>query len=258
MISNVNILESTVEELYSFISSYMLENDLYYDSYNEYFIFNSSIYKIIDKGQLIGCFAIFKNKTLSLFQLDKRYSKVAMKIFEMIKKYEGIDSAYVLTHDSQFLSLCLDKHSKIENYGFFCLASKEKVKLETNLKLVLATKDDLNDLQEIQKEDNYFEELDDFVESKSMYKVMLENNLVGFAMYEIGYFNNNLVSYSFYVNSAYRGSGYAKQIYTMFTNKGIDEGKIGISGCAYDNMSSLNAQLSSEATCESRLYKIIF
>ena len=255
---NISILESSVEELQSFINNYMVENNIYYDSYNEYFIFNSSIYKIMSKGQVIGCFAIFKNETLSLFQLDKSYNKVAIKIFEMIKKYENINSAYVLTHDFQFLSLCLDKHTRIESFGFFCLASKEKIKLESNLKLILATKNDLNDLQEVQKEDNYFGKLDHFVEAKSTYKVMLGNDLVGFAMYEVGYFNNNLVSYSFYINNAYRGRGYAEQTYAILTNKGINEGKVGVSGCDYDNKSSLNAQLSSEATCESRLYKIVF
>ncbi len=256
--NNTKITISTIDELYPFINNYVKSENIHLDSYNEYFIVTSKFYKIETNDDIIGCFAIKDDTDLTFFALQDEYNYLALELFIQIKATYNMKSALVAGFDNLFMSLCLDDYKSLEKTGYFCFPPKRIKRIEQPFELHLSKMSDYENLMELQKSDNYFDDLKHYIEHGEMLNIIFENKLVGFAMYELGYFNENVASYSYYIHENFRGKGLAKLVYTALYNKGISEGKIGVSGCAYDNIASLNVQLNAGATSKHRTYKFIF
>ncbi|MEG0693654.1 MAG: GNAT family N-acetyltransferase [Oscillospiraceae bacterium] len=120
------------------------------DTYWEWYIIDADLYEILIDDDLVGFFSIHKEENM-LTSFHMNPTLPSKSIFENIIEEFSVNCAYVVTNDELMLSLCMDKHVRIELQAYFFDDSQLEVAdaefSATMLKL--AEEKDLKELEEI-------------------------------------------------------------------------------------------------------------
>src|SRR6187455_1868292 len=89
------------------------------DDFWEEHVLGSAVWRVELAGEAIGLFGIFGGENLCFFHLLPTYLRYAQKVFAQMLARFAPQYAYVTTRDEQFLSLCMDKHVRVEKQAYF-------------------------------------------------------------------------------------------------------------------------------------------
>lgn len=245
------------------VGAYYTSNQITVDSYWEDHVIQSQCYEILDNDQQVGFFAIFEENLITLFHVFESHAKYGQEIFDQVKKYEQVTSAYVPTGDEFFLSHAVDNFTKLEKQAYFTTYTDEglapnKIK---HLNLVpIVTKEDT---QLFQLTKDFFEEdsaqrILDKVPHFKVYKVEENGQLIGFGVVEYGRVVKSMASIGMYVMADKRQQGYAANILHALRVLVEEQGFTPRSGCWYYNHNSKKSMASAGAYAKTRLLKFFF
>ncbi|HAE42177.1 MAG TPA: N-acetyltransferase [Clostridiales bacterium] len=259
----MHIEQTTYERNEAMIENYVLRNMITVDSFWEKHILESNHYVVIDKGSIIGYFSIFKKHTITSFYLDDEYIQHGKSIFEKIKHYEQVTNALVSTGDEFLISHCVDNYQRLEKQAYFSIYRKKAPEgfQRRNLELVrLRTNEDMELLK---LAGDFFAEdpIEDILEEETYYRIykVLENDqLIGFGIVETGRVIKSIASIGMYVMEEKRQQGYAKNILNHLKELVESEGLKCRSGCWYYNHNSLKSMESAGAFSKTRLLRFYF
>ena len=248
------------EEIKEKVRQYYTENRIIVDSFWEDHVLESSAYKILAEGKIIGFFAIHHKQLLTLFNLDTEYIHYAQELFNKVKHYEEVFEAFIPTGDELFLSLALDDFSKVEKQAYFSMDSQREVeshKINKGLMLTLANVEDLDLIRKYS--DNFFGEgLICHVEATHIYIARLLDEVVGFGIIEYGRVVPHFASIGMFVRAEYRCQGMATNILLSLKKVVHAKGLQPISGCWYYNHNSKKSAQSAGLCSKTRLLRIHF
>ena len=248
------------EEIKEKVRQYYTENRIIVDSFWEDHVLESSAYKILAEGKIIGFFAIHHKQLLTLFNVDAEYVNCAQELFYKVKHYEEVFEAFIPTGDELFLSLALDDFSKVEKQAYFSMDSQREIeshKINQGLILTLAAVEDLDLIR--QYSDNFFEEgLIYHVEAAHIYIARLLAEVIGFGIIDYGRVVPNFASIGMFVREEYRRQGMATNILISLKNVVHAKGLQPVSGCWYYNHNSKKSAQSAGLCSKTRLLRIHF
>lgn len=92
------------------------------DDFFERHVLNATTYAICADGAPVGMFSLFAEDAgmrITAFALEERHWAMAQKLFARILSEYAVVSAFVVTHDELFLSLCMDVQVGLEPQAYF-------------------------------------------------------------------------------------------------------------------------------------------
>lgn len=259
----MNIKACKFTDIEEVVTQYYESNKITVDSYWEDHVMKSQCYQIFDQNKLIGFFAICEETLLTLFHVFESHARFGQEIFEKVKRYEQVTSAYVPTGDEFFLSHAIDNYARIEKQAYFTTYTETGLAegKEKQLDLVpILTKEDtaLLALTTDFFEEDSAERIIQGVPHFHVYKVEEKGELVGFGVVEDGRVVKSMSSVGMYVMPEKRQQGYAANILKALQKLVESQGYTARSGCWYYNHNSKKSMESAGAYSKTRLLKFYF
>ncbi len=245
------------------VGTYYESNRITVDSYWEDHVMKSQCYQILDNNELIGFFAIFEETLLTLFHVLESHARYGQEIFEKVKRYEQVTSAYVPTGDEFFLSHAIDNFVRLEKQAYFTTYTDNGLPegKEKKLELIpILTKEDTalfkltTDFFDEDSEERILEGVPHF----KVYKVEERGQLIGFGVVEYGRVIKSMASVGMYVMEEKRQQGYAANILQTLKTLVQNQGYTPRSGCWYYNHNSKKSMEAAGAYSKTRLLKFFF
>ena len=257
-------MERRKPRLYTFSPSGIAESKLFIDAYiasltgvNDDFweghIGNSQIYSIRLSGQAIGLCGVYGQENLTFFYIEKALLRHAQPAFASMLKTLKPQYAFVPTNDELLMSLCMDRHVKIEMQAYFfnlgCAAVRPP-EYERSL-LTLASPGDEADI--LDKEG-----VAENIALGKYYVMRKDGNFLG-----QGFFNKltlmpNAASIGMSVHPDFRRRGVGRSIIMRLADICREQGLTPHCGCWYYNHNSKATLESAGFVTQTRLLKVWF
>jgi len=222
------------------------------DDFWEEHVLDSAVWRIEFEGEAIGLFGIHGGENLCFFYVVRAYLRHAQPIFAQVLEQFAAQYAFVTTRDEQFLSLCMDKHIRIEKQAYFFKEGELPVRpAEYGRELLVpATLDDAADILDENPEENI---------QQGKYYVLRENGL----FLGQGFFNPNLLtpnsaSIGMSVHPDHRQKGVGRSIMLHLKTMCHERGMTPVCGCWYYNHNSKRTLESAGFVTQTRLLKVWF
>lgn len=253
-----NYIKSSLEENKEYFQQYRESLSSRYDTYLEEHILKSEIYAIYDEEIHSGYFGIFENRMLTQFYIPINNFIYAQSIFDNALRRFKIKEAYVPTCDQIFLSLCLDKQSKVNMQAYFFEESGRTVPPAKYPREMLkkAELDDLSDIKNITGDftDNHIER----IKAGQFYVLRGENKFLGLGIIEDNVIMKGCKAIGMFVNPEYRQKGVGRSIIIHLKDICHEIGIIPLPGCWYHNYNSKKTLESAGFVSKTRLLRIEF
>ncbi len=240
------------------------KSNLTVDSFWEDHILRANHYGIFDQDILIGYFSIFAKNTVTSFYLAESHGHMGKDLFSQIKHFEEVTNAMVATGDEYFLSHCVDNFSRLEKQAYFSIYRLDPPAGFCSKPIQLVRITDKHDLELLKRAGDFFasdpvELIIDPTSHYRIYKVMDQDELVGFGVVETGRIVPSIASIGMYVMPEKRQQGYAKSILRKLLELMVAEGYEDIrSGCWYYNHNSLKSIIGAGGYSKTRLLRFYF
>jgi GNAT superfamily N-acetyltransferase len=249
---------SSLQEQHEFFEHYVNGLSARYDDFLEYHILNSTIYSVHIDGIHSGYFGIYDNNMLTQFFMPVWAYKHAQAVFsEVLKEYE-IKHAFVPTCDETFLSLCLDKHCKVNLQAYFFEESHKPVRSPEYPRemLQLAELSDLGEIKQITGD--FVDKHEERIKDKQLYILREHGTFLGLGIMV----NNIIMKYcrgtGMFTNEKFRQKGVGRSIILHLKDICHENGFIPLPGCWYYNHNSKRTLESAGYISKTRLLKIDF
>lgn len=251
-------IKSTLKDNEKYFNQYVNSLSSRYDDFLEEHILNSKIYSIYIDKNYVGYFGIYDNTMLTQFFMPKSVFRYAQPIFnDILKRYE-IKNAFVPTCDELLLSLCLDKHSKVNMQAYFFEESKEEVepaKYSREL-LKIATIDDLNEIKEITGD--FIDNPEEKIKAGQLYVLRENCEFLGIGVVVDNIIMKNCKGTGMFTNEKYRRTGVGRSIILHLKDICHENDVIPLPGCWYYNYNSKRTLESAGYISKTRLLRIDF
>lgn len=231
------------------------------DTFHENKILNSNHYKIYLNEDLIGYTSVHCGSIMVTFDIFDKYKKVGQEAFYAAKKIEYLSEALVPTSDEYFLGLSMDNFKAIDKQAyFFKYANKRIVENKLNIEYRLATKSDIDLINDNCDKDEYFfdDKLEKQIEMKEVYIGFDSDNVAAFGILERSKIIPKIASIGMYTNKKYRNRGVGKTTLYSMVQECEKEGIEPISGCWYFNHNSKKTLESIGFVGTTRYLKVTF
>lgn len=249
---------SSLNENTEFFSQYVNGLSARYCDFLEYHILNSTIYSIFINGIHSGYFGIYDNTLLTQFFIPTWAFKDAQAVFSDVLKIHEIKNSFVPTCDETFLSLCLDKHSKVNLQAYDFEESNQPVlpaKYPREM-LSLAT---LADLEEIKKiTGDFTDKHEERIEARQLYILRENGEFLGLGIIVDNMIMKNCKGTGMFTNEKYRQKGVGRSIILHLKDICHERGIIPLPGCWYYNHNSKRTLESAGYISKTRLLRIDF
>ncbi len=251
-------VKASLEENKEFFNSYVDSLSGIYDDFLEDHILSSEIYSIYIDKQHSGYFGIFNKTMLTQFFVTKRFLKLAQKVFaDILKSYE-IKNAFVPTCDELFLSLCLDKHTKVNLQAYFFQESGEKAALPEYPRecLKLATLEDIEEIKEVTGD--FMDRQVERIKAGQLYILREGSEFLGLGVIVDNRIMKNCKGTGMFTNEKHRQKGVGRSIILHLKDICHEMGVRPIPGCWYYNHNSKRTLESAGYASTTRLLRIDF
>lgn len=183
---------------------------------------------------------------------------LAQSVFEDVLKSFDIVKAYVPTCDELLLSLCLDKHKKVNLQAYFFEDGKKQVRqAEYGRELLYkATLKDLPDIISITG--NFVDRHEERINKGELYILKKNGIFLGMGVLVDDVLMKNCGCTGMFTNEKYRQKGIGRSIIMHLKDICREEGKTPIAGCWYYNYNSKRTLESTGYITKTRLLKIEF
>ncbi|MCL2592795.1 MAG: GNAT family N-acetyltransferase [Defluviitaleaceae bacterium] len=261
--NDIKFIRCNFEEIQHLVENYVRVNNITVDSYWEQHVIESSHYKIVANGEIIGFFAIHKEHTITLFYVSEFFANHAQELFAKVKKYEQVKNAMVPTGDEFFLSHCIDNFARLEKEAYFSIYTEKQVQKELKKELILKLADIDKDLEILKLSGDFFDDSIEIIKNNGehyhhVYIAYHESVLIGFGVIEYGRIVKDIASIGMYVLEEYRQKGFAGNILEHLKNIALEKNCRVFSGCWYYNHNSKKSMESAGAYSKTRLVKFYF
>lgn len=249
---------STFEEQSLFFAQYVEGLSAKYDNFLEEHILGSAFYSISINGIHSGYFGIYQGTLLTQFYIPAGTFKHAQAIFsDILDKYE-IQNAIVPTCDESLLSLCLDKHCKVNLQAYIFELSHEPVRIAEYPKesFNLATLDDLEEIKFITGD--FIDKHEVRIKAKQLYILRENDAFLGLGVIEDNLIMKNCKAIGMFTNEKYRQTGVGRSIILHLKEICHENGFISLPGCWYYNYDSKRTLESAGYISKTRLLRIDF
>lgn len=254
-------IKTSLEENKDFFSRYVNSLNGVYDYFLDSHISGSDVYSIYIDNNNIGYFAIYDEKLLTQFYIDKNARKYVQNIFKQILEQYHIERAFVPTCDELFLSMSLDFHKKMNMQAYFFEENQNPIyeikppKYSRNM-IRQATENDTEVIEKLSE--GFFENLKDSVLLNKMYILEESQDILGFGIIED---SNTFIDYKttgMYTVEKHREEGVGRSIILHLKDICYEKGFKPLSGCWYYNYNSKSTLESCGYVSKTRLLNIEF
>lgn len=249
---------SALEDQGPFFEEYLDGLSARYDNFLEEHILHSTIYSILIDGIQSGYFGIYEKTMLTQFYIPTWALKHAQAIFsDVLDKYE-IQNAFVPTCDESMLSLCLDKHAKVNLQAYFFEFSHAPVRSAEYPResLTLATLDDLEEI--IRITGDFIDKHEVRIEAQQLFILREGDAFLGLGVMEDNLIMKNCKAIGMFTNEKYRQLGVGRSIILHLKDMCHEHGFISLPGCWYYNHNSKRTLESAGYISKTRLLRIDF
>lgn len=250
--------KSSLEDNKEFLNQYRESLSSRYDTYLEEHILKSEIYAIYNEEIYLGYFGIYDNRMLTQFFIPISNFIHAQNIFDDILKSFRIKEAYVPTCDQIFLSLCLDKHSKVSIQAYF-FEESNKLFAPAQYPRKMLKKAELSDITDIKNiTGDFTDNQEDRIKTGQLYILRDGAEFLGLGIIEDNVIMKGCKGIGMFVNPKHRQKGVGRSI--IIHLKGIchENGIIPVPGCWYYNFNSKKTLESAGFVSRTRLLRIEF
>lgn len=225
-------------ELEAIFNAYLKQLSGKYDNFLEYHILESKMYAIKNEDEVVGIFAIFHEKLLTLFYIDQKEYRYAQHVFERVIKEYGVKSSFVPTCDEQLLTLSLDYHTKVNKQAYFFTVYNGNVREPEFGRecLVLATQDDIPFIEEYASKE--FANIPTQIDKGYLYLLKQGVEVLGIGNIEDCHIFKDYKSTGNYVMPNHRQKGVGRSILMNLKEICEEWGYGTIPGCWYYNHQS--------------------
>lgn len=249
---------SSLNENKKFFDEYLNSLSGRYDNFLEEHILKSDTYTIYMEKIPIGYFSIFENEMLTQFFVTTQYFKYAQPSFgDVLQKYK-VKTAFVPTCDETFLSLCLDKHCKVNLQAYFFEESKQPVRpAEFSREFFhVAVIDDLEEIKQITGDftDNHEER----IKAGELFVLREKGEFLGLGIIEDNKIMKKCQATGMYTNEKHRQRGVGRSIILHLKDICQERGITALPGCWYYNDNSKRTLESCGYISKTRLLKVDF
>jgi len=261
-VKEVEFIPCKWEEIHALVEEHIRGNNIIVDSFWEGHVLESNHYKMMVGDEIVGCFAIHKNSTITLFHVFTHYAHQSQELFARIKKYENVTNAMVPTGDEFFISHCFDNFARIEKQAYFAIYTEKDIPQERKRTLNLRLADVDRDCEALKLSgdflDDIIKELRDGADYLNVYIAEHDKKIVGFGVIDCGRIIKDISSIGMYVCEQYRQQGMAANILEQLKQICAEKGYRVFSGCWYYNHNSKKSMESAGAYIKTRLIRFYF
>jgi GNAT superfamily N-acetyltransferase len=254
---NYDIKQCQQEEIKELIQEYVSTLQSPFDSFLEEHIINSTFYMIIHNNDVVGYYAIFKDQLLTQFFLRVTMYTKSQDILKQVLTSHTISSIFVPTSDEFLLSTVLDQDYKMTKQAYFFQDSKIpilKEKLYEGGQFRQAEHRDLVLINEVSQD--FFDRLDERIESGEIFVLMNENHLLGVGIMERSVLQKGYASVGMFVNEDHRKQGIGRTIIHHLKEWCYQNDLKPICGCWYYNTNSKLTLESAGMVTKTRLLNV--
>lgn len=253
--NNYRIRKTSWEEMRGLLEKFIQGLKAPTDSFWEEKLLHAQVYAIEVKDCPIGFFSVYKEELLSSFYLLPEAFGLEQELFHAAMHREFVQAALVPTCDESFLGLSLDHAKRIERQAYF-FRTISPSSFKNDLVFKFAERDDIPLVESTSGD--FFESAQTQIEKKEILLVRLNDELIGFGVYERGQFRKEYVSIGMYVVPQKRLQGYGTKILRGLQSIALKEDKIPIAGCWVWNHGSKKTLEQSGMAAVTRYMKISF
>jgi|GEM_PF-343573 len=223
------------------------------DDFWEGHILDSRIYLIRNDNCDIGITGIYNQENLTFFYISNEFIKFSQQAFSLVLEILKPKYAFTPTNDELFLSLCLDKHIKIDKQAYFFKIGNASVRsAEFGRELLTLAKPE--DEKDILDKENVAENI-----LLNKYYILRKNGVfLGQGFFNPNQFTKNSVSIGMSVHPEHRQKGAGRSIIMHLADICREKGLIPCCGCWYYNHESKLTLESAGFITKTRLLKIWF
>ncbi|WP_422485800.1 GNAT family N-acetyltransferase [Gudongella sp. DL1XJH-153] len=259
----MRIVKTNFDKIQDMMVENIVSNKITVESFWEEHVIESNHYALMKEDKMVGYFTIHDESTITSFYIIEEYSHLGQEIFEIIKRYEKVTNAMVTTGDEYFLAHCVDSFQRMEKQAYFSLFGEnvptDFIRKNIQFERVRST----DEASIIKLAGDFFSEDEvnrviNNVDYYRVYKVLQDEELIGFGIVETGRVIKSIASVGMFVMEDKRQQGYAKNILRQLKELVEKEGYEARSGCWYYNHNSLKSMKSAGAYPKSRLLRFYF
>lgn len=253
--------------MYKYIKTSLQENKEFYnyyvdslsgiiDEFLEDHILGSEIYSIYIDEMHCGYFGVFNKTMLTQFVMGKRFLKYAQKLFnDILEKYK-IEDAFVPTCDERLLTLCLDKHTKVNLQAYFFQESGDAV-ISPQYPREFLKPASLEDIQEIREvTGDFIDRQEERIREGQLYILREGNEFLGLGIIVENRMLKDCACTGMFTNENYRQKGIGRSIIYHLKDICREKGLKPLAGCWYYNHNSKRTLESAGYVSTTRLLKI--
>lgn len=256
-----HFIKTTMDDNRDLFRSYFNGLSGLYDNFLESHILRSVFYSIFINHKKTGYFAIFQDKMLTQFFVDKYVLKYAQSIFKRILEEYSIEKAFVPTCDELLLSMSLDFHKKVNMQAYFFeennapLYEVKPPKYGREL-LRQAFEKDMTQIEALSE--NFFDHLPDSIRSGQIHILEEAGEILGFGLMEDCDIFTEYKAIGMFTVAKHRQKGVGRSIILHLKDICHEKGFTALPGCWYYNHNSKSTLESCGFISKTRLLRIDF
>lgn len=249
---------SSLQEQGAFYEAYVQGLSSRYDDFMEHHILESDIYSVLVEGRHSGYFGIYKDDLITQFVMENAAFGHAQGVFGQVLEQFGVRQAFVPTCDNAFLSLCMDRHSKVELQAYFFEDSGRTVRpAEYSRELLVQAK--RGDLEEIVAvAGDFLDHYEKRIEDGELYILRENGEFLGLGVIVDNKVMKNCKGTGMFTSEKHRMKGVGRSIILHLKELCYEMGAIPVPGCWYYNHNSKRTLESAGYISRTRLLKIQF
>ena len=232
-----------------------------FDNFLEDHILDSKFYAIFINGTHEGYLAVHEDNMLTQFYLPRRLLRQAQPVFAQALRELSVTCAYVPTCDELLLSLCLDKHARIEKQAYFFTDGGAPVRppeLPRSL-LRLTSREEWASINE--NTEDFFDEIhQEKIKSGAVpydiYALERDGQALGYGLREGARIFSDYDAVGMYVMPEHRQRGVGRSIILHLKDICAQNGQRALPGCWYYNDNSKRTLESAGFVTRTRLLKV--
>lgn len=257
-------LKTNILEVKNLVTDYLDTLTGVMDDFVESHMLEAEWYKINIDNDTVGFFTLFKELDglkITSFFLKQDYYLYAQDTFKDILTEFKIKTAYVLTCDELFLSLCLDNHKKILMQAYMFNGNFNKDKKELKYPRCCFVKVSADEMESVRSlTGDFFDEfiIEDFNEKYYLY-CLKENNIpLGYGVIVPNKIQKEYWACGMITLDEHRNKGVGRSIQVHLGDICRENNAVPISGCWYYNHLSKKTIESSGRYTKTRLLNVLF
>lgn len=232
---DIQIIASTLADVKPFLVSHLKTLSFPMDSYLEFRLSVSEIFKICVNEQAVGYIGLIEG-SLHFFHILIEYYENAPLVFHRVISAFHVKSVYAMTQDSLILAVLSEWEYEKKNESCMFIDSKNQHKAQQEIEGVtirLARMEDINKI--IEGTGTFYDSLEQRIAGETIFLFERDSQLLGCGHLEKSIYLNDYVSIGMITCTEHRRKGIGQNIIYYLKEWAYRNGLKPIAGCSYSN-----------------------